>query len=97
MHRPASRHLTPPEPPSPPFREPAVVQIHARAGRRGATGNADGTIRLWDAATGSQKSQPLAGPVGPVTSVAFSPDSTTLASASADHSVRLWDLATAAR
>ena len=59
-----------------------------------AAGNADGTVRLWDMATGRQIGRPLTGPADPVTSVTFSPDGTTLASASPDHTVRLWDLAT---
>ena len=57
-----------------------------------AAGSADGTVRLWDMATGRQITA-LAGPAGPVDSVAFSPDGTTLAASSADHAVRLWDVA----
>jgi WD40 repeat protein/class 3 adenylate cyclase len=57
-----------------------------------AAGSADGTVRLWDAATHRQITT-LTGPTGPVTSVAFTPDGTTLAAGSADGTVRLWDVA----
>jgi transcriptional regulator with XRE-family HTH domain len=58
-----------------------------------ATGNADGTVRLWDVATRRQIAA-LAGPTGGVNSVAFSRDGTTLATGNADGTVRLWDVAT---
>ena len=55
-----------------------------------ASASYDGTVRLWDAATGAHR-QTLEGHA-----VAFSPDGTTLASASYDGTVRLWDTATGA-
>ena len=58
-----------------------------------ATGNADGTVRLWDAATHRQITT-LTGPAGAVDSLAFSHDGTTLATGNADGTVRLWDAAT---
>jgi WD40 repeat protein/transcriptional regulator with XRE-family HTH domain len=58
-----------------------------------ATGNADGTVRLWDAATHRQITT-LTGPAGAIDSVAFSHDGTTLATGNADGTVRLWDAAT---
>src|SRR5215217_5332743 len=59
-----------------------------------ASSSADGTVRLWDVATGKAHGEPLTGHTDWVTGVAFSPDGKLLASASADKTVRLWDVAT---
>jgi transcriptional regulator with XRE-family HTH domain len=62
-------------------------------GRTLATGNTDGTTRLWDMASHRQIAA-LTGPTGPVDSVAFGPDGRTLATANTDGTARLWDMAT---
>jgi WD40 repeat protein len=53
-------------------------------------GVADGTIKLWNLATG-QELRTLTGHRNRVTSVAISPDGQTLASASADMTIKLWE------
>jgi WD40 repeat protein len=58
-----------------------------------ATASGDGTVRLWDVATGKPHGEPLYGHVAAVYDVAFSPDAQLLASASKDAKVRLWDVA----
>jgi WD40 repeat protein len=58
-----------------------------------ATGNSDGTVRLWNMATHRQITT-LTGHAGEVLSVAFSPDGKTLATGNSDGTVRLWNLAT---
>ena len=72
----------------------AVTSVAFSAdGRTLATGNADGTTRLWDMASHRQIAA-LTGPTGPVDSVAFSPDGRTLATGNTDGTARLWDMAT---
>ena len=54
-------------------------------------GSSDGTIRLWDVATGKLAGT-LEGHRGGVNKLVFAPDGRTLYSASEDQSIRLWDL-----
>ena len=66
-------------------------------GRRLASADGDGTVRLWNPATGQPVGPALragTGPNGYVNGVAFSPDGKLLASADADGTVRLWNPAT---
>ncbi|MFM9965243.1 MAG: WD40 repeat domain-containing protein [Planctomycetaceae bacterium] len=58
-----------------------------------ASGHDDGSIRLWDAATGRELQQ-LTGHQDYVRSVSFSPDGARLASGSDDGTIRLWEVAT---
>ncbi|WP_438493858.1 nSTAND1 domain-containing NTPase [Streptomyces asiaticus] len=58
-----------------------------------ATGSDDGTVWLWDPATGRTR-RALTGHNGAVRAVAFNPDGHTLATGSDDGTVRLWDPAT---
>ena len=57
------------------------------------SGSDDGTVKLWDVATGTNIAT-LQGHTNWVYSVAFSPDGATLASGSWDHTIKLWDVAT---
>ena len=58
-----------------------------------AGGSWNGTIHLWDAATGKEI-KTLMGHTDAVISLAFSPDGTTLVSGSEDNTICLWDTAT---
>jgi WD40 repeat protein len=60
-------------------------------GRVLATGNDDGSVRLWDAINANQLS-PLIGHTSAVYGVAFSHDGSALASASLDGTARVWDV-----
>jgi WD40 repeat protein len=73
-------------------------------GKHLASAGVDGTVQVWDAATGQlahtlkhtgpgQEDTPM-GPASGVGSVAFSADSKRLASAGGDGTVKVWDAAT---
>jgi WD40 repeat protein len=63
-------------------------------GKTLASGSYEGTVILWDLATGKLIGQLLSGHTNVVSSVAFSPDGKTLASGSYDGTVILWNVAT---
>ncbi|MEP7120303.1 MAG: protein kinase [Byssovorax sp.] len=56
--------------------------------RRLVSASVDGTVRLWDLASG--ESRILRGHTGPVSSVAFSADGRQIVSSSADGTLRIW-------
>ncbi|MEU6823323.1 hypothetical protein ABZ921_22035 [Streptomyces atriruber] len=62
-------------------------------GRTVASGGQDGTVRLWNTATGT-RIKVLTGNQGRLHAVAFSPDGHTIAGGGDDGSVRLWNTAT---
>jgi serine/threonine-protein kinase len=73
----------------------AAVQCVAFSpdGQQLARGAADGTVRLWDAAT-LREAPAVAGHTGAVLALAFAPDGRTLATAGQDGAVHVWDAAT---
>ena len=65
-------------------------------GKRIVTGDIDGNVTVWDAATG-QKALSLDGQTGPVYVVAFSQDGKRIITGNRDANVTVWDAATGQR
>ena len=61
-------------------------------GKRAVSGSIDGTMKVWDTATGKEL-RTINGHEDVVTSVAVSPDGKWILSGSADTTVKLWDAA----
>ncbi|MDZ4819666.1 MAG: c-type cytochrome domain-containing protein [Planctomycetota bacterium] len=72
--------------------EVAQVSDVTADGQRLATGEANGTIRIWDLTTGKVL-QSVSAHAGPVTGVKFSPDGARLFSVSKDKSLKVWKVA----
>jgi WD40 repeat protein len=74
--------------------ESEIIDLEISAdGRLVVSASMDGSIWIWDLATGKGRALPAH---GGATQVAIAPDGRSLASASFDGSVRLWDVATGA-
>jgi WD40 repeat protein/tRNA A-37 threonylcarbamoyl transferase component Bud32 len=72
--------------------QPNYAVAFAPGGQRLATAGSNGSLRLWDVATGREVASVAAHP-GVVRGLAFAPDGRTLASVGEDGSIRLWEVA----
>ena len=85
-----------------PYGETLTLEGHSKVslsaafspdGKRIAAGHHDGTVNVWDAATGKETLE-LKGLTGRVYCVAFSPDGKRIVSGGEDRTVKVWDAAT---
>jgi WD40 repeat protein/serine/threonine protein kinase len=70
---------------------PVTAVAYRPDGRQLVSAGADGTMRVWQAATGQQIGLMKDGRGRQVTAACYSPDGACLASGSADHKVNLWN------
>src|SRR5262249_41202108 len=75
--------------PDPPPQEGALFSPD---GRLFVTTALDGSVQLWEVATGKERARFAGHQRGEVTSLTFSPDGSTLVSGGADTQVFLWDV-----
>ena len=75
--------------------EQVIAAAFSPDGARIVSGSDDGTVRVWDAASGTELLV-LRGHEGAVNAAAFSPDGARIVSGSWDNTVRVWDAASGA-
>jgi hypothetical protein len=63
-------------------------------GKKLVTGGRNGSVKVWDVATGKESALEISGHRGLVLSVAFAPDDKTIASASGDNIIKIWNAST---
>lgn len=99
---PPAQPTPPPELLKPDYRPRLVLHGHTKPvsqvrispnGQYIASASADGTVKLWDSATGDHMDT-LVGHMAGVSCLAWSPDSNSLATGSDDKAIRLWDRVT---
>jgi WD40 repeat protein len=73
-----------------PYGQRVLALVFDRAGKRLLTGGADGTARIWDAATGAALAAAPMVHQDRILAVAFSPDGQTVVTGSEDRTARLW-------
>jgi DNA-binding beta-propeller fold protein YncE len=74
--------------------EPVGGVAYSPDGMRLATASEDGSVKIWDTATGQELLTLKAAPDGFATDVTFSPDGARLAAAVGDGLVQVWDVNT---
>jgi RNA polymerase sigma factor (sigma-70 family) len=78
----------------PPLSAPVVL---APDGRTLAAASPDGTVTLWETATGKERVRLRTGVAGPLTALAYSPDSALLVAAGPGQTLWCWDAITGER
>jgi RNA polymerase sigma factor (sigma-70 family) len=75
----------------------SALVVLAPDGRTLATASQDGTAALWEIATGKERLRLLTGVAGPLTALAYSPDSARIIAAGPKRTLWCWDAVTGER
>jgi RNA polymerase sigma factor (sigma-70 family) len=79
------------------FKQLSALVVLAPDGRMLAAASQDGTVALWEIATGKERLRLRAGVTGPLTALAYSPDSGLIIAAGPGQTLWCWDAVTGQR